>query len=86
MKKNKKHKLKSFKIICSDDINKPIEEWTTLIEVDEEKEDEHQDLDIYKFTRPSPPTKIIRLIMTNSTWDNKNYLIFYHIDYFGSYF
>ena len=86
LKKNKKHKLKSFKIICSDDINKPIEEWTTLIEVDEEKEDEHQDLDIYKFTRPSPPTKIIRLIMTNSTWDNKNYLIFYHIDYFGSYF
>ncbi|KAK8896527.1 hypothetical protein M9Y10_014435 [Tritrichomonas musculus] len=78
-------KLKSYKIVGSDDINTPIEKWTKLIEIDEKKEDEHKKLDTYKLPRPSPPIKVIRLIRTGVNWNNNLNLKFYHFDIFGSY-
>ena len=85
LKKCKARKLKSYKIICTDDKNKPEELWTTLIEMDERREDEHKQLDIYEFSQPSPPTKYVRLIQTGSNWSNTLNLKFYHFDLFGNY-
>ena len=60
--------MRSYKIICSDDENKKEEDWTTLMQVDEENEDEHETLDVYKFEKPSPPIKYVRLIQTGPNW------------------
>ena len=78
--------MKSYKIICTDDHNKPEEGWTTLIEVKEEIENEHELLDIYEFSQPSPPVKYVRLIQIRANWGNKLHLMFYHFDLFGNYF
>ena len=78
--------MKSYKIICSDDINKPIETWTTLIEINEKTKEDHKQLDIYEFPRSSPLTKFIRLIQTGPNWNNDIRLKFYHFDLFGTYF
>ena len=86
LKKYGKHKLKNFKIICTDDDKKPISNWTTLIEINEQKYGENKDLDIYEFDKSSQPVKYIRLIQTGPTWSNSNYLSFYHFDLFGKYY
>ena len=78
-------KLQQYKIICTDDVYKPLEEWITLIEIDEKSKTEHEILDIYEFPQPSPPIKFIRLIQTGPNWDDNHYLEFYHLDFFGSY-
>ena len=68
------------------DANKPLNSWTTLIEIKEKAEDEHQKLDIYEFPRQSPPVKYVRLIQTGPTWNDKLFLMFFHLDFFGYYF
>ena len=85
LKKSKSEKLKSYKIICTDDNHKPEESWTTLIEVNERRDDEHEDLDIYKFPQPSPPTKYVKLIQTGQNWSNTLNLLFHHFELFGNY-
>lgn len=77
--------MRSYKIICTEDAFKAEEEWTTLIEIKESKEDEHKILDIYKFSQPSPPTKYVKLIQTGPKWDGSRQLNFYHFDLFGDY-
>ena len=85
LKRNDKFKLRSYKLICSDDASKPVEEWTTLIEINEETKNEHELLDIYKFVQPSQPTKYVRLIQTGAAWNNELNLAFDHLDLFGDY-
>lgn len=77
--------MKNYKIICTDDSNKPENSWTTLIEINEKERYEHKATDIYKFPQSSPPVKFIRIIQTGETWENDNYLIFFHFDIFGVY-
>lgn len=85
LKRDKTFKMRSYKIICTEDASKAEEEWTTLIEIEESKEDEHEILDIYKFSQPSPPTKYVKLIQTGPKWNGSKHLIFYHFDLFGDY-
>ncbi|KAK8846007.1 hypothetical protein M9Y10_020952 [Tritrichomonas musculus] len=79
-------KLRSYKVICTDDSSKPESSWTTLIEINEETENEHEQLDIYEFPHPSPPTRFVRLVQTGKNWDNDDHLMLIHFDLFGSYF
>lgn len=78
-------KLKSYKIIASDDCNRPVDSWETLIEIDEITEDEHKKLDVYRLPHPSNPVKVIRLVRDGVNWANNLNLKFYHFDIFGSY-
>lgn len=77
--------MKQYKIICTDDVNKPEDSWITLININEENDKDHKILDIYEFDHPSPPVKLIRIKQTGKTWSNDNYLGFYHFDLFGTY-
>lgn len=86
IKRTETSKLKSYKLICTDDSSKPVSSWTTLIEIDEKTIDEHEILDIYKFERPSPPAKFVRLVHTGKNWDDKLDISFYNFDLFGTYF
>ncbi|KAK8876254.1 hypothetical protein M9Y10_006449 [Tritrichomonas musculus] len=81
-----KNKLRSYKLICTDDSSKPESSWTTLIEINEETENEHNDLDIYEFSHPSPPTRFVRLVQTGKNWYDSLSLLFIHFDLFGEYF
>ena len=85
LKMYNEYKIRSYKIICTDNSHKPEESWTTLIEVNEGREDEHEQLEIYEFSQPSPPTKYVRLIQTGPNWGNTLNLILYHFDLFGNY-
>ncbi|KAK8846002.1 hypothetical protein M9Y10_020947 [Tritrichomonas musculus] len=78
-------KMKSYKIIASDDISKDIDSWTTLIDIDEKTENEHQIADVYQLPNPSPPVKFIRIVQTGPSWNGKNEMQFYHFDIFGTY-
>ena len=78
--------MKYYKIICSDDINKPIDKWTILIELNEQNSSIFCGIKTYEFKELSPPTKFIRLVMTGPTFADSNYLSFYHLDFFGKYF
>ena len=80
------HKARNYKIICTCDVKDPIEDWTTLIEINEKNEDEHRDIDIYLVTQPSPPVKYIRLVQTGQNWCNNFFLKFFNFDIFGNYF
>ena len=79
-------KLRSYKVICTDDSSKPESSWTTLIEIHEKTKNEHELLDIYEFPQPSPPTRFIRLIQTRPNWIDDTRLEFIHFDLFGEYF
>lgn len=79
------NKLKSYKLICTDDVNKHESLWTTLIEINEEEENEHKTLDIYEFPQQSPPTKFVRLVQTGPDWNDNMRLRFDHFDLFGYY-
>ena len=85
LKRHNNGKLKSYKIICTDDSKKSTDEWTTLIEINETNENEHEILDIYEFSQPSPPVRFIRLIQTGPSWKNDLSLKFHHFDLFGFY-
>ncbi|KAK8881631.1 hypothetical protein M9Y10_004375 [Tritrichomonas musculus] len=86
LKKSVPERLKSYKIICTDDASKPTSSWTTLTVINEKTKGDHQDLDIYEFDHPSPPVRFIRLIQTGKNWNDNLFLIFYHFDLFGSCF
>ena len=77
--------MRNYRIICTDDVNKAEDEWTTLIEVEENGKDEHKILDIYEFSKQSPPCKYIRLLQTGPNWDDALNLVFIHFDLFGKY-
>ena len=79
-------KLRSYKVICTDDSSKPESSWTILIEINEKTENEHELLDIYEFAHPNPPTRIVRLVQTGKNWSDNLHLHFFHFDLFGSYF
>ena len=83
---NSSVKLRNFKLICTDDSSKPESSWTTLIEINEKTENEHEILDIYEFPHPSPPTRFVRIVQTGKNWGDNWFLLFYHFDLFGSYF
>lgn len=76
--------LRHYKIVCSDDSRKPLDLWTTLLEVDEKSKDEHKILDTYMFQYPSPPAKFLRIIY-GLTWNDNYYFNIYHFDLFGVY-
>ena len=78
--------MKSYKLICTDDINKPESSWTTLIEINESREDEYQMNDTYELPHPSPPTRFIRLVQTGPTWRGDNNLWLARFEIFGCYF
>lgn len=86
LKRYGRHKMRNYKIICTDDDGKPMSEWTTLIEINEQKSGEHKDLDVYEFEKSSDPVKFIRIVQTGPTWSNRDYLSFYHFDLFGKYY
>lgn len=79
-------KLRSFKIICSEDASMPEDAWTEIFVLSEKTENEHQMLDVYEFLHPSPPTRFIKIIQTGPTWDNRHNLHMLHFDIFGYYF
>lgn len=79
-------KLKSYKIIGTNDVNEPINKWTVLFKMDENDKEEHKKLDIYEFSHPSPPVKFVRLIQTGPNWSNSLFLKLAHFDIFGIYF
>ena len=86
LKRRNSSKMKSYKLICLDDSNKQEISWITLMEIDEKSENEHEELGIYIFPHPSPPTRIVRLIQTGPDWSGKLSLTFYHFDLFGTYY
>ena len=55
-----------------------------MLSVNEKDENEHELLDIYKFTHSSPPIRFIRLVQTDKNWKNKNVCGLVHFDIFGS--
>lgn len=57
-----------------------------LIEINEKTYNEHKDTDIYEFQHSSPPIKFIRLIQEGRNWNNDDFLLFFHLDFFGMYF
>lgn len=79
-------KLKSYKIIGTNDVNEPINKWTVLFKMDENDKEEHKKLDIYEFSHPSPPVKFVRLMQTGPNWSNSLFLKLIHFDLFGIYF
>lgn len=79
-------KIKNFKIICSDDIEKPLNSWITLFVADEKTKYDHDILGIFKFPFQSPPVKFVRIVLTGPNWNNQFLLSFYHFDLFGRYF
>lgn len=81
----KKVEMKSFKIICTNNEKEPIESWTELININEKEKNENNFI-IYKFSRPSPPIRFIRLIQTGPDLNDNLSLFLYHIDFFGCYF
>ena len=85
LKRCSQSKMRNYKIICTGDANKPEEKWTTLIEINEKRNDEHELLDVYQFHKPSPPAKYVRMIQTGPNLDNEFYLKFIHFDLFGDY-
>lgn len=80
------NKLKSYKIICTNDIEKPISSWTTLLVIDEKSKNEHDILGVFRFQIQSPPVKYVRIVMTGPNWNNQFFLSFFHFDLFGIYF
>lgn len=85
IKRGDQNRLRSFRIICSDNCQKPLISWTTLLDVSEKTKDEHKLLDTYMFQSRSPPAKFVRIILTGPHWDNEWFLIFFHFDLFGTY-
>lgn len=85
LKRSKSNKLKVFKVIGTDDINKPIEKWSTLVEVNEQESNEFHIFDVFQFQQPSEPIKVVRIIQTESNWSCNFHLIIMHIDFFGKY-
>ena len=83
LKKSSPSKLRKYKVICTDNISNTIESWKTLIEINEKTENENKDFDIYRFPNISPPVRYIRLVNIGKTWNDNNYLCFYHLDFFG---
>lgn len=77
--------MKKYKIICTNDALKLEEEWITLFKIDEQSENEHEILDIYEFSKPSPPIKFVRIMQIGPNWGGKLNLKFYHFDLFGEY-
>lgn len=78
--------MKDYKIIATENFDKPIEDWTLLFEINEKSENEHEDPFIYKFSTPSPPIRFVRLVQTGENWKNELFLLFHHFDIFGTYF
>lgn len=78
-------KLRSYKIICTDDSSNPENLWTKLFEINEQAENEHKNLEIYKFNIQSPPIKYVRLVSTGPNWANCLNLKLWHFDLFGTY-
>lgn len=86
LKRTKISKLKKFKIICTDDIEKvKNNEWIKLFETNEQKQKQNQEFDIYEFDKPSPPTKFIRLVQTGKNWSDDFHLKLFYFDIFGTY-
>lgn len=86
LKRGNKWTVKSFKIICTDDIRRPIDSWLTLFEMNEKREGEHQLNEVYLFDRPSPIVRIVRIVQTGQNWSDNHFLKFHHFDLFGIYF
>ena len=79
------YNIKSFRIIASDDGNKPLNSWYELLNVRGKPRKENRECDIYNLNHPSPPVRFIRVIQTEPTWDGNRRLIIYHFDIFGYY-
>lgn len=75
-------KLKSYKIICTNDVSLPTNEWETLMEVGQNDADEPE---IFQFEKPSPPVRFVRIIQAKEDWFDDLFLAFYHFDIFGVY-
>lgn len=86
LERGNKWTVKSFKIICTDDIRRPINSWLTLFEMNEKREGERRLNEIYLFDRPSPIVRIVRIVQTGPNWSNDHFLKFHHFDLFGVYF
>ena len=82
LKKGKITKIKNFKIICTNDVNKPEENWETLFEINEQ---EQNDFATYEFNQPSHPIKFVRLMQIGTSWNNQKAFSFKHLDFFGAY-
>lgn len=80
----RKSLLKSYKVIATDDNNKPIESWTKLFEINEE--DNKKILIWHDFLHPSPLVRFVRIVTTGPDWEGKNYLHLSNFDMFGYYF
>lgn len=78
-------KIKSLKIVATDDVNKTSDQWITLLELTEKSEESTPLIDAYKLNQPSPNVKFIRLIQTSPNWENQLGLKFLHFDIFGTY-
>lgn len=76
--------MMNYKIICTDDVKKSIDDWTTLIEIEKTKQYIYSS-NIFEFSQFSPPVRYIRLINTGPNSDNKLDVHFRHFDLFGIY-
>lgn len=63
IKRYKDHKLKNFKIICTDDNRKTESAWITLFYLNENTEKD-QLFEAFEFQYPSPPTKFAIIVST----------------------
>lgn len=79
------NKIKSFKIVASDNKNKKIEKWFELINVREKPMKDDKKSELFILNQPSPPVRFVRVIQTEPTWDGDKRLIIYHFDIFGYY-
>lgn len=84
--RNPKDKIKSYKIICTDDPDKPINSWVTLFSIKEDSIKSNPLLYTHEFDKPSPPTRYVRIVLTGNSWNDKSTLRFHHFELFGTYF
>lgn len=63
IKRYKDHKLKNFKVICTDDNRKREFAWITLFYLNENIEKD-QFFEVFEFQYPIPPTRFVRIVST----------------------
>lgn len=81
-----KRELKSYKVIASDDVNKPIDSWIKLFEVSETENRNSRTCDVFELPHPSPLVRFVRLVLTGPNWKGNISFKIRHFDIFGYYF
>lgn len=84
LRKTSTRSVKTFMVVASDDVNKPLDEWNVLYDVNESSLSQNIILNIHE-TKMSPPVRFVRFVQTGLNWSGDRFLQFFHFDLFGYY-